>query len=165
MLYWVALLPNIEAEWLIDRNWSVALEGNWAQWGSYKHNKSYRLLLIDAEGCRWIKPRAPWHGWYVGVMAGGGIYDLENGSPGHKGWGVLAGVTAGFAWPVSRHLSLEAEIGAGYMFTRYKDYEPIEGHHVYLRTKELNYFGPIKLKFSLVWRLPWLLNRKTSTAT
>ncbi len=152
LLYYGLLLPNLELEWLINKHWSVAAEGNLAWWGSYKHEKSYRLTLIDGEGRYWIKPRAPWHGMYAGVMAGGGWYDLENGSPGHYGWGVMSGLTFGYMWPIKRNLSLEAEIGAGYMYTRYKDYEPIEGHHVYLRTKEMNYFGPLKLKFSIVWR-------------
>ncbi len=165
MLYWAALLPNIGVEWLIDGNWSVALDGNWAQWGSYSHEKSYRLVLLDVEGRRWIKPRAPWHGWYVGLLAGGGWYDLENGTPGHYGWGLMGGVTVGFMWPINRHLTLEAELGAGYMHTRYKDYEPIEGHHVYLRTKELDYFGPIKLNLSLVWRLPHIVKHKSVPAS
>ncbi len=152
LLYYGLLLPNLSLEWLITPNWSVAVEGNLAAWGSYKHNKSYRLTLLDAEGRRWIKPRAPWHGMYVGLMAGGGWYDLLNGSTGHYGWGVMSGVTFGYMWPIGRRLSLEAGIGLGYLFTRYKDYKPIEGHHVYQRTKELSYVGPIKLNFSIAWR-------------
>ncbi len=152
LLYYGLLLPNLSLEWLITPNWSVAVEGNLAAWGSYKHNKSYRLTLLDAEGRRWIKPRAPWHGMYVGLMAGGGWYDLLNGSTGHYGWGVMSGVTFGYMWPIGRRLSLEAGIGLGYLFTRYKDYKPIEGHHVYQRTKELSYVGPITLNFSIAWR-------------
>ncbi len=152
MLYYGILLPNLEFEWMIDRHWSVALEGNFAEWGSYKRERSYRLNLIDAEGRYRIKPRAPWEGFYVGVIAGGAWYDLEKGTPGHYGWGMMSGLTAGYMWSISSRLSLEAEIGAGYMYTRYKDYQPIDGHHVYLRTKEINYFGPIKLNFSIAWR-------------
>ncbi len=151
-LYYAALLPNLELEWLINEHWSVAVEGNFACWGSYKKERSYRLAIFDAEGRRWFKTRGPWHGMYAGVIAGGGYYDIEKGTPGHYGWGVMTGLSFGYMWPIGRRLSLEAEIGAGYMFTRYKDYRPYEGHHVYLATKELNYFGPIKLKFSIVWR-------------
>ncbi len=164
LLYYGALLPNLELEWFITRHWSVAVEGHLAAWGSYRHEKSYRLTLLDAEGKYWIKPRAPWHGMYVGVIAGGGWYDLENGSPGHYGWGVMSGVTFGYMWPISRCLSLEAEIGAGYMHTRYKDYKPMDGHHVYQRTQELNYFGPIKLGFTLAWRFLEVNKPKQATA-
>lgn len=151
-LYYPALLPNIEGEWLINDNWSVALESNVAWWGQYSHKKSYRLVILDAEARRWIKPRAPWHGMYVGVLAGGGWYDFQNGGNGKYGEGLMTGLTFGYMWPIGRNLSLEAEVGAGYAYTRYKEYEPFEGHHIYLRTKQVNYFGPIKLKFSIAWR-------------
>ncbi len=157
LLYYGLLLPNAELEWLINKHWSVAVEGNVAWWGSYKKERSYRLALLDAEGRYWIKPRAPWHGMYVGLIAGGGWYDIEKGTPGHYGWGLMSGVTFGYMWPVTRTLSLEAGIGAGYAHIVDKEYEPIEGHHVYLRTRKINYFGPVKLNFSLVWRF---LDRK-----
>lgn len=153
LLYYGLLLPNLELEWLINKHWSVAIEGNLAQWGDYAKNRSYRLTLLDAEARYWIKPRDYWHGFYVGAIAGGGWYDLQKGSPGYYGDGLMTGLSVGYMWPVTRSLSLEAELGGGYVYTRYKEYEPIEGHHVYLRTKDLNYFGPIKAKFSLVWRL------------
>lgn len=152
LLYYGALLPNLELEWHCRDRWSVAVEGGIAWWGRYSEQKSYRLWLIDAEARHWIKPRAPWHGLYVGLFAGGGLYDLQNGSTGKYGGGTLAGASLGYMWPIGRHLSLEAGIGAGYLYTRFKEYEPYEGHHLYLRTKELHYFGPLKLKFSLAWR-------------
>ncbi len=157
-LYYGILMPNLELEWLINKNWSVAVEGNLAWWGSYKHDKSYRICVIDGEVRRWIKPREPWHGMYVGVIAGGGWYDFLKKTPGYHGWGIMSGLSVGYMWPVAKHLSLEAEIGAGYVRSRYKEYHPFEGHHIYQRTKDLNYFGPIKVKFSLVWRF---LDRKT----
>lgn len=152
LLYYGALLPNLELEWLVNDHWSVALEGNIAWWGSYRKDKSYRLVVIDAEARRWIKPRSPWHGLYVGFIAGGGWYDLERHYKGKYGEGLMTGISAGYMWPIGRRLSLEAELGAGYIYTRYKTYKPVDGHHVYQATKELNYFGPVKLKFSVVWR-------------
>ncbi len=148
-----ALLPNLGLEWLINPHWSVLVDFNLAWWGKYDRDRSYRLGLVDAEVRRWIRPRAPWHGMYAGVIAGGGWYDLEKGTPGYRGEGLMTGLSFGYMWPISRSLSLEAEIGAGYVYTRYKAYEPKDGHHLYLRTKDINYFGPIKLNFSLVWRI------------
>lgn len=150
-LYYAALLPNLEVEWLINKHWSVAVDGNIAWWGKYSRQRSYRLAIISSEVRRWIKPRAPWHGMYVGLLAGGGLYDILKDSPGYYGEGVMAGATFGYMWPIGKHLSLESGIGAGYMHTSIKEYEPHDGHHIYQRTKSLNYFGPLKLKFSLVW--------------
>lgn len=158
LLYDCALLPNLEIEWRVNNNWSVALEGGVAWWGKYSDNKSYRLAMVSPEVKRWFRIREPWHGWYAGVFAGAGLYDFQNGSPGYRGEGVMGGVSAGYMWPIGRNLSLEAAIGTGYLYTRYKEYKPISGHHVYQRTKDIHYFGPLKLKFSLVWRL-WNVNK------
>lgn len=152
LLYYAALMPNLELEYLFHDNWSAAITGNIAWWWKNSTNQSYRVATLDAEMRYWIKPRAPWHGFYAGVFAGGGMYDLENGGNGYQGEGVMTGISCGFMWPIKRNLSFEAGIGGGYVYTRAKEYKPYEGHYVYQRTKAYNYFGPLKLKFSIVWR-------------
>lgn len=151
LLYDAALMPNLEFEWLINDRWSVSLEGDVAWW-KLSDTKIYRLAVVLPEVRYHINPRGLWHGMYVGAFVGGGLYQLENGGNGYRGEGGMGGVSLGYMWPISKSLSFDAEIGAGYMFTRYKEYEPAHGHKVYLLTKSLNYFGPLKLKFSLVWR-------------
>lgn len=153
MLYDAALMPNLEFEWLINDNWSVAVEGDVAWWSKAAKNKYYEIAIISAEGRYWIKPKAPWHGMYVGAFTGGGWYQLAKGGKiGYQGEGGMAGVSLGYMFPISKYLSLEAGAGVGFMRTRYKEFEPHDGHLVYMRTKNLNYFGPLKLKLSLVWR-------------
>ncbi|MDE6396776.1 MAG: DUF3575 domain-containing protein [Muribaculaceae bacterium] len=152
LLYDVALLPNLEFEWLINKRWSIAREGGVAWWNNDHSHKTYELAYVTPEVRYHIKNRAPWHGAYVGVMAGGGLYDFENGGNGYQGEGAMAGLTIGYMWPVGKHLSLEAAVGAGYLYTRYKEYEPRDGHYLYMRTKSLHYFGPLKLKFAIAWR-------------
>lgn len=158
LLYDAALLPNIEVELRFNNHWSMALEGGVAWWGKYSNDHSYRLAMVSPEAKYWIRPRAAWHGFYAGVFAGAGLYDLEKPTRGYRGEGVMGGLSVGYMWPVSRCLSLEAAIGGGYLFTRYKEYIPLSTHHVYQRTKDLNYFGPLKVKFSLVWRM-WNVNK------
>ena len=151
LLYDAALMPNLELEWLINDKWSVSLEGDVAWW-KFSENKIYRLAMVSPEVRYHINPRARWHGRYVGAFVGGGLYQLQNGGHGYKGEGGMAGLSFGYMWPITKNLSFDAEIGAGYMYTRYKEYEPVHGHKVYLMTKSLNYFGPLKLKFSIAWR-------------
>lgn len=159
LLYDAVLLPDVEVEWRFNDHWSVALEGDLAWWGKYKNDKSYRLAMISPEVKYWIRPRAPWNGFYVGLFGGCGLYDLErHNRNGYRGEGVMGGLSVGYMWPLNRCLSLEAAIGGGYLYTRYKEYKPLDGHHVYQRTKIINYFGPLKVKLSLVWRL-WDLNK------
>lgn len=151
LLYDAVLFPNLELEWLINDNWSVSVEGDVAWWKP-AFDRVYRLAVVSPEVRYHINPRAPWHGMYVGVFAGGGYYQLEHLHDGYYGEGGMAGASFGYMWPIGKHFSLEAEIGAGYLFTRYKVYHNRDGHKLYMRTENLNYFGPLKLKFSIAWR-------------
>ena len=144
-------MPNLELEWLINNRWSVALEGDVAWWKP-SETKVYRLAILSPEARYHINPRGLWHGMYVGAFAGGGKYQLENGGDGYHGEGVMGGLSFGYMWPIGKHFFMEAALGAGYMYTRYKVYESREGHKLYMRTKSLNYFGPLKLKLSIAWR-------------
>lgn len=151
LLYDVILMPNLELEWLINNRWSVGVEGDVAWWKpSFTH--VYRLAVFSSEVRYHISPRAPWHGMYVGLFGGGGYYQLENGGDGYHGEGGMGGLSFGYMWPIGRHFSCEAGIGAGYMYTRYRVYQNRDGHKLYIRTKSLNYFGPLELKFSIAWR-------------
>lgn len=151
ILYDAALMPNLEIEWLINNNWSVALEGGVAWWKA-SASKIYRLWMVSPEVRYHINPRKPWHGMYVGIFGGTGVYQLQNGLKGYRGEGSMGGASFGYMWPISRNWSLEAGIGVGYLQSRYKVYENRDGHKLYLHTKSLGYFGPLKLKFSIAWR-------------
>lgn len=151
ILYDAALMPNLEFEWLINDNWSISLDGDVAWWKP-RENKVYRLALISPEVRYHINPRGQWHGMYVGAFVGGGLYQLENGGDGYRGEGGMGGLSFGYMWPIGKHFFMEAALGAGYMYTKYKVYEPRDGHRLYMRTETLNYLGPLKLKFSIAWK-------------
>lgn len=151
------LMPSLEAEWLIRENWSLAAHGNVAWWSRDSEHRYYQLAAIYPEARWWFKTKGPWHGHYLGIFAGGTWYDLENGGRGYKGEGGFVGLSYGYMFPVSRSLSFEVGIGAGYLYTEYEEYLPVPymggTHYVYQQTSRMNYLGPLKLKFSFVWRL------------
>ena len=158
LLYDLLLLPTLEVEYRFNERWSLNLEGSLAWWridGGV--NKYYDLWIISPEARYHFKTKAPWHGHHVGLFAGGGAYDLENGKEGYKGEYFMTGLAYGYIFPVKgcKHLHMEANIGVGYMYTKYEEYLPIDGHYVYQETGRTNYFGPLKAKFSLVWILNW----------
>ena len=159
MLLDAALMPNIELQWLVNDKWSAALEADVAWWKP-DYKKVYRIALISPEVRYHFRQRAQWHGMYVGAFAGGGLYQLEWKHDGYKGEGFMAGLSFGYMWPIRHNLSLEAGIGAGYMHTRYKVYDSLDGHKLYMRTKSLNYFGPLKLRLSLAWRFDIMAKKK-----
>lgn len=167
LLYYAALMPNLELEWLINDRWSVALEANVAWWDR-SYVKTYCVAYGSPEVRYHINPRDHWHGLYVGAFAGGGFFDLSGKKRGYRGGIAMAGLSVGYMWPITRRLSLEAAAGGGYMLLpRYKKYIPIDGHRVYQRTRTMNYAGPLKLKLSIVWRFGDLGNpgRQASTTT
>ena len=152
LIYDALLCPNIALEWRINDRWSVQAEADVAWWKNDGRHRFYQIMYLGGEGRYWFKTRAPWHGFYAGVMAGGGKYDLSGGNHGYKGEGGLCGISCGFMFPISKHLSFDAEIGVGYLYTKYEEYIPYDGHYIYQHTARSSYFGPVKAQFSLVWR-------------
>ena len=159
LLYDAVLMPSLEVEYRIDDRWSVNLEGEVAWWSKKDRHKYYQIATIGPEGRYWFRTRKPWHGHYVGAFVGGSWYDLENGGRGYKGELVMTGLSYGYMFPIGRSLSLETGIGIGFLHTSYEEYLPVDGHYVYQQTSRTNYFGPVKLRLSLAWRL-WDRNRK-----
>lgn len=153
LLYDAILMPALEVEYRFNPRWTLNVEGDMAWWENFGTNKCYQLAMVSPEGRYWFPSRKPWHGHYIGLFGTFAWYDLENGDEGYQGEAIAAGLSYGYMFPIARNLSLEAGIGLGFMHTRYEEYLPIEGHYVYQQTKNLNYFGPLKLKFNLVWRL------------
>ena len=150
------LMPSLELEWLINDEWSVAAHGAVAWWSRKPRHQYYQIASIYPEARWWFSTREPWHGHYLGLFSGGTWYDLENGGRGYKGEGGFVGLSYGYMFPVSRSISFEVGLGAGYLFTEYEEYLPVpyEGstHYVYQQTSRMHFFGPLKFNFSFVWR-------------
>ena len=157
LAHWGTASPNLSAEFVFNENISLDF-GVTANPFDFDRFKT-RFYLIQPEVRYWFKTKKPWHGHYIGLFGGQGWYDLENGGRGYRGEGQMAALSYGYMFPVAKHLSFDAEIGLGYMHTRFQEYLPIDGHYVYQQTSKINYFGPLKLKFSLVWRF-WPDKRK-----
>ena len=127
------------------------------------------LATISPEVRWWFgqQKNNPWHGHYLGLFGGFSWFDLENKENGYQGEAEIAGLSYGYMFPIARRLSLEAGLGLGYLHSKYEEYEPVPHmggtHYVYLQTKRVDYFGPLKLKLALVWHLQDI-NRKKGGA-
>lgn len=153
LLYDALLMPSLEVAYRFNERWSVGVEGNMAWWHNNGAHKYYQLATIVPEARYWFKPQGNRRGHYVGLFAGGGWYDLENGGRGYQGEGVMAGLSYGYMFPVGKYFAFEAGVGVGFMHTWYEEYLPIDGHYVYQQSSRLSYFGPLKLKFAFVWNI------------
>ena len=153
LLYDAVLMPSLEVEYRFNERWSAAIEGNMAWWHNNGKHKYYQLATIVPEVRWWFLPQGARKGHYLGLLGGAGWYDLENGGRGYRGEGGLIGVSYGYLFPVGRYFAFEAGIALGYAHLKYAEYLPIDGHYVYQQTDRTHYFGPLKLKFALVWNI------------
>ncbi len=157
LLYDGLLIPNIEAEYFINNRLSVSLELDAAWWHWTSAARNYELWLVSPEFRYWLRGDGSHRGFFGGVYAALGSYDLKFGRQGY--WNKTlwsSGVSVGYYLPVKRSFGLEFTLAAGYMYTKYYKYtifDPMGNHRVYDGTDQTTYFGPTKAKVSLVWRL------------
>lgn len=153
--------PNAGVEIGLAPKWTLDVTGQFNLWSIDSHK--WRHWLAQPEARYWFCQRFAGH--FLGFHALGGQYNFGNldlnfkflGSDfrelrhnRYEGWGVGAGVAYGYAWPIARHWNIEAEIGIGWVYTKYDKYPCAEcgtrlgsGHH--------NYFGPTKAAINLVY--------------
>lgn len=155
LLYDAVLIPNIGIEFYTGRGWSVG--GNWmyAWWKNNRRHDFWRTYGGEIDIRKYFGRRAaqkPLTGHHLGIYGQMLTYDFELGSTGYLSklsYGV--GIEYGYALPIGRRLNLDFGIGIGYLGGEYKEYEPIDTHYVWKRTKQRHWFGPTKAEISLVW--------------
>ena len=69
----------------------------------------------------------------------------------YQGWFIGSGIAYGYAWILGRHWNLEAEIGIGYIYTRYDSYPCASCGKKIAEDKAHHYFGPTKAAINLVY--------------
>ena len=156
MIYDVALVPNIGAEFYLGKNFSVV--GNWmySWWKSDKVAWYWRTYGGDLGVRYWFGKAAkekPLTGHHVGLYGQIITYDFELGGRGYLGdkWTYGGGIEYGYSLPVAERLNIDFNLGLGYLGGEYKEYLPIDGHYVWQVTKRRQYLGPTKAEISLVW--------------
>lgn len=163
LLYDVATVANIGVEAPIRDHWSVAFEWVCPWWSSYDNQKYLQLLYGNLEGRYWFgnrEDRPQLTGWFAGLAAGGGLYDLMyDALHGIQGEFSTCGVVGGFAHTINRSgtLRLEYAVGLGWMGTEYVKYWWDEYDYTLIspspQTWKTNWFGPTKVQVSLVYML------------
>ena len=164
MLYDVAAVPNIGAEFYLGKNFSVAANYMHAWWSKEANSFYWRYYGADMSIRWWFgKPTRvkPLQGHHIGVNYQILTYDFQLGNK-----GLMAGMPNGnlvdranhivaleygYSLPIARRLNLDFGIGFGYHWGLFEEYTPVDGHPVWQATKRRQYFGPTKLEVSLVW--------------
>ena len=150
-------------------HFSLAWEHYFPWWHSKKELRyCLQYLTLGGEARWWFAPktqpatekrqiRDALVGHYLGAYGFWGKSDLQWNQLGryqvYPVWS--AGLTYGFAFPVSKHLNLELSASVGYARIPYQHYTPSDNWQILWRDREgagvLHYFGPTKVQVSLVW--------------
>ena len=158
LLYDAFLLPTLGVEWRVNRGWGVKLDGSLSWWGS-NSDKVQKVWLLNPE-VRWYLLRD--RRFYVGASGSYGEYNiykypvgsLFSKDTGYQGTLWSAGVTVGYQLCLSRHFSVDFNLGLGYTRSKYDSFGMTDGVRVSNeKDQSKNFFGPTQAGISLVWTI------------
>lgn len=128
------LNPNLGAEVGLAPKWTFEVEGEFNGW-TLSHDRRWKHWAVQPELRYWLCDRFSGH--FFGTHLHGGQYNIGGISNGIKflgtdfsklsdsrfqGWFVGAGVSYGYAWILNRNWNLEAELGFGYSYTHFDQF-------------------------------------------
>lgn len=138
----------------------------WWTWGENDNEYCNRFLSIGGEVRWWFHPeyhaattrrkeRDRLTGWYAGVYGLSGKWDFERKRDiCYQGEFWSAGVSMGYAMPISRSLNMEFSLSVGYASIPYRGFTPSENYELLIRDPERSgtwhYIGPTRAEVSLV---------------
>ena len=69
----------------------------------------------------------------------------------YQGWFAGGGIAYGYAWILNKRWNLEAELGLGWIYTRYDSYPCAQCGTKIADGKSHNYVGPTKAEVNLIY--------------
>lgn len=156
VLYDATATINLGVEMKVAPKWSIDVSGNFISWKPGGH--SYKHWLAQPEARYWFCEAMGGH--FVGLHLLGGQYNIYNlrlplglsvKDKRYQGWGIGGGLSYGYSWLLHKHWNVEAEIGVGYVWTRYDVFECENCGRKIESDKTHNYVGPTKAAINLVY--------------
>ncbi len=156
--------PNIGVEVGLAPKWTLDVTGQLNAW-TIGDGHRWKHWLVQPEARYWFCERFAGH--FLGFHALGGQYNFSRlgnkitnflGSDlskltdqRYQGWGAGAGVAYGYAWPVHKHWNVEAEIGIGWIYTRFDSFPCKDCGKKIDSDRAHNYVGPTKAALNIVY--------------
>ena len=163
LLYDATATVNVGAEMRVAPRWSIDLSGNLNAWSINNHK--WKHWLVQPEARYWFCDATAGH--FVAAHLLGGQYNIGNIDMGdfkflgtnlaglkdhrYQGWFAGAGIAYGYSWILGRHWNLEAELGIGWIHTRFDKYPCTKCGTKLYSDRVHNYVGPTKLALNLVY--------------
>lgn len=160
ILYDALLTPDLGIEAKVAPKWTIELTGNLNLWKV--NERKWMQWNVQPESRYWFCKAFTEH--FLGFHVIGGQYNFGNLPFDFKflrtdfgqlrdnrlqGWMVGTGVAYGYSWILDRHWNLEAEIGIGWIYTRYDKYPCAVCGTKIESNKPHNYFGPTKAAINI----------------
>ena len=167
LLYDAVSALNVELEVPIGDRWSVMVEDVFPWWNN--GNKwAIQMWEMGVEGRYWFKrtdDRDVLTGWFGGLYLMSAKYDFQwKRDIAYQGEYWSTGLSGGYAFPISKYFNLELSASLGYLSTAYRHYVPAQDYGELIRDPykqgRKGYFGPTKLKVSLVFPITLTLGKK-----
>ena len=158
-----AFTANAGVEVGLAPRWTLDVSANYNGW-TLSGDRRWKHRLVLPEARYWFCDRFAGH--FIAGHALGGQYNVGGINPGisflgtdfrkladrrYQGWFVGAGVAYGYAWILGRHWNLEAEIGLGYIYTRFDSYPCAACGRKLSEDRPHHYVGPTKAAVNLVY--------------
>ena len=150
LLRWATLTPDLGLEWRICPSWGIAVNGSWTSWTWSDKDRRYALWEMAPEVRYYMGEKKA---WYLGAMFKAGQFNYKFSEAGKQGDLMGGGITAGYQLRLNKALTLDFNLGLGYLNADFEKYEVIDGVRVRCGNETKNWCGPINAGVSLVWKL------------
>ena len=150
LLRWATLTPDLGLEWRICPSWSIAVNGSWTSWSWSDKDRRYALWEVAPEVRYYMGEKKAWH---LGAMFKAGQFNYKISETGKQGDLMGGGITTGYQLRLNKALTLDFNLGLGYLNADFEKYEVIDGVRVRCGNETKNWCGPINAGVTLVWKL------------
>ena len=150
LLRWATLTPDLGVEWRICPSWGIAVNGSWTSWTWSDKDRRYALWEVAPEVRYYMGEKKA---WYLGAMFKAGQFNYKLSETGKQGDLMGGGITTGYQLRLNKALTLDFNLGLGYLNADFEKYEVIDGVRVRCGNETKNWCGPINAGVTLVWKL------------
>ncbi len=150
LLRWATLTPDLGLEWRICPSWGIAVNGSWTSWTWSDKDRRYALWEVAPEIRYYMGEKKA---WYLGAMFKAGQFNYKISETGKQGDLMGGGITAGYQLRLNKALTLDFNLGLGYLNADFEKYEVIDGVRVRRGNETKDWWGPINAGVTLVWKL------------
>ena len=150
LLRWATLTPDLGLEWRICPSCGIAVNGSWTSWTWSDKDRRYALWEVAPEIRYYMGEKKA---WYLGAMFKAGQFNYKISETGKQGDLMGGGITTGYQLRLNKALTLDFNLGLGYLNADFEKYEVIDGVRVRRGNETKDWYGPINAGVTLVWKL------------